>query len=176
MSNNGPLPALTLREAEQGETNFLLNSWMKSYQHAKCGTRDERLGAAGEELVGRAMRLTRYFRGQQELISALASVRRVLVVCDAEDPAFVVGWACGELKTLSDDSRELVVDYVYVKHAYRKNGIARELLKGLGWQIGIPIIATHWTKPCTAVASRYGAEFDEYELHRAVVRANQLPG
>ena len=159
------LPPLTLREAEDGESNLLLNSWLMSYKAAKCGTRDERVDHAGDhELAGRAMESARYFKGQQALISALAARRRVLVVCDAEQPAFVVGWACGELVEAPDASKELIVDYVYVKHAYRKNGIARELLKGLGWVPGVPIIATHWTKPCTTKAVKYGIVFDDYPL------------
>lgn len=159
------LPPLTLREAEDGEANLLLNSWLMSYKATKCGNRQERVESAGaEEVVGRAMDPARYFKGQQALISALAARRRVLVVCDAADPMFVVGWACGTLRELPDASKELVVDYVYVKHAYRKNGIARELFRGLGWAPGVPIIATHWTKPCNAKAVKYSIVFDDYEI------------
>lgn len=159
------LPELTLREGEDGETHFILNSWMMSFKGVKCGTRDERAEAAGgTEFSGRAMEQSRYFKGQQALISALAARRRVLAVCDAEAPAFVVGWACGELREPSEGVKELVVDYIYVKHAYRKHGIAKELLKGLGWTPGTPIIATHWTKVCTAKAVKYSILFDDYEL------------
>lgn len=160
--DNKPLPELTLREAEDGDVHFILNSWMKSYEKAKCGDRESRAAEAGSyEVATRAMSSRRYFRGQQALISALAARRRLLVACDAETPEYIVGWACG---TLKDDPSELVVDYVYVKHGYRHSGVARELIRGLGWQPGLGIVATHWTKPCTSKAIKYSIEFDDLEI------------
>jgi hypothetical protein len=157
-------PELTLREGLDEESNFILNSWLMSYKHVRCGTYDERLAASGAMFAGRAMDSGRYFKGQQALVSALAARSRVLSVCDAQDPSFVVGWACGALQGPSEASQELVVHYVYVKHAYRKHGVALELLKGLGWKPGMTILATHWTKPCATKAIKYNIVFDDYPL------------
>ena len=132
---------LEFRPIEARDFNFILNSWLMSYRDSR---RDHTNG--------------NYFPGQQNLIAEISQRRTLIVGCDAESPEWIVGYICGQLLT---DGR-LLLDYIYVKHAYRERGIARGLLAAIGWTEGMEIVATHWTKPIDKVGKRYNAGHNAY--------------
>ncbi len=86
-----------------------------------------------------------YFEHQQRLISDLAQSDhvRLIVACDVSNPQQLYGFACGEPVTATTP---LVMHWVYIKQVFRRLGVARELMREFGWQPGMQIIATHWTK------------------------------
>lgn len=135
-----PFP-LIFRPCEAGDYGFILNAWMRSY-------RDQM----------RTMRNDTYFMGQQNLISELAKRRQVVVGCDGDTPEWIAGFICG---VPLEDNR-LVVDYIYVKQAYRDRGIARGLLQSLGWMHGQEIVATHKRQKIEGVFPRYNATYNPY--------------
>lgn len=135
-----PFP-LTFRGIEADDFHFVLNAWMRSYRDCK-----------------RTMKNSEYFQGQQNLIAELAKRRQLVIGCDADTPAWIAGFCCG---TLLDDGR-LLLDYVYVKQAYRERGIGRGLLGAVGWREGIEIVATHWNRHIDKVARRYNVGFNDY--------------
>lgn len=135
-----PFP-LTFRPCEAGDYSFILNAWMRSY-------RDQM----------RTMRNETYYNGQQNLISELAKRRQVVVGCDGDTPEWIAGFICG---VPLEDNR-LVIDYVYVKQAYRDRGIARGLLAAIGWRHGQEIIVTHKRQSIEGVFPRYNASYNPY--------------
>lgn len=135
------MPAkLEYRPCEVLDVNFILNSWLKSYQPSAPPARD-------------------YWASQQALIAKLAEHAKVILVCDAENPSFIIGYICGE--TVQSEFR---VHYIYVKNSYRRQGVARSLLVALGWTPGTPIIASHWTRACSPNAAKYMLSRDDYVL------------
>lgn len=153
---------LTLREATQDDVNFILSSWLQSYAQAACKVEPDKV----ESLPPRAIPRQRYFAKQQQLIAQLVERRRLLICCDAEMPAFIVGWACGADFKENPEALfpDLVVDWVHVKHGYRMRGVATELLRGLGWTEGREIVASHWVHTASIKARKYQIQFDDYYL------------
>jgi GNAT superfamily N-acetyltransferase len=135
-----PFP-LVFRPIEQADYNFVLNAWMRSYRDAM-----------------RVMKNDAYFQGQQNLIAELAKRRQLVIGCDGDTPAWIAGFACG---VQLEDGR-MIVDYLYVKHAYRDRGIARGLLSALGWTQGQEIIATHKCRALEGCFIRYNASFNPF--------------
>lgn len=134
------------RGAEEGDLNFILNSWMKSYQGVK-----------------RNIRPDMYFLGQQRLIGALAQTSDLIISCDGKpgQSHFIYGYICGKMDAARN---ELLLHYVYVKQGYRTVGVAKDLLVQLGWNHATSIQATHWTPTCVSLAQRFRAYFNDYPL------------
>jgi GNAT superfamily N-acetyltransferase len=135
-----PFP-LVFRPCEPADYNFILNAWMRSFRDSM-----------------RTMCNETYYAGQQNLISELAKRRQLVIGCDGDTPEWIAGFICG---VPLEDNR-LVVDYVYVKHAYRGRGIGRGLLQSLGWLSGQEIVATHKTRGIDSSFGRYNATFNPY--------------
>ena len=161
MNENIPI---TFRPLEPGDYNFVLNSWLESYREYVCGPKRR-----GDDLappINGPQRVTAqtYFDSHQRIIAKLSEVRRFVIGCDPEDTNFIIGWICGETYSYEGQSLEAVVDYVYVKSSYRRQGVASALLDhGLGWR-GEPIIATHWTRAITPIAHKFRISYNDYLL------------
>lgn len=63
-----------------------------------------------------------------------------LVACDPDDHTHILGWACFE---------KPLIHYVLVKHVYRGQGIARQLLSAFADQA--IIYCSEWTSYVTAI-------------------------
>lgn len=132
---------LLVRPLAPGDYNFILNAWMKSYRDSRRNLRNDV-----------------YFAGQQNLISEIAKRRKCVVGCDAEHPEWIAGFAAGQML----GNQTLLLDFVYVKSAYRERGIALQLVGALGWSEGIPITATHMTKCAERIGRKYEVTLNEY--------------
>lgn len=138
----GPLPfPLAYRQIEEADFPFILNAWILSYRDCM-----------------RDHKNSDYFPGQQNLIAELAKRRNMVLACDGDTPSFILGFACG----IPLEDGRLLVDYVYVKQAYRERGIARGMLAQLGHRMDMEIVATHWNKRLDKVARRYNAGYNAY--------------
>jgi GNAT superfamily N-acetyltransferase len=135
-----PFP-LSFRGIQAEDFPFVLNAWMMSYRDSR---RDHTNGD--------------YFPGQQNLIAELAARRNLVIGCDADTPEWIAGFVCG----IPLEDGRLLVDYIYVKQAYRERGIARGLLAALGWRDGMEIVATHWNRGLDRAARRYNATHNAY--------------
>lgn len=135
-----PFP-LVFRSCEPTDYNFVLNAWMRSYRDTQ-----------------RNMKNGDYFYGQQNLIAELAKRRQMVIGCDGDTPEWIAGFICG----IPLEDGRLIVDYIYVKQAYRNRGIARGLLQSLGHLSGQEIVATHKTRGIDTVFPRYNATFNPY--------------
>lgn len=104
---------LNIRQAGDGDRNFILNSWLNSYY-----AQEQRHSLKG---------LTKgvFMKDHREAI--LDALARSLVFCaaDRHDPTHLYGWVCVEPE---DQSGESVLHFVYIKHPYRHMGICKALL------------------------------------------------
>lgn len=115
------LPEVVFREARDSDTAFLISSWLRSFAASKLA-----LMADSDA----------YFQGYKLLVEAALSRSRVLVACQKADPDAIVGWVAVEP---GDVPR---LHYVYVKHPFRRFGVARRLLSPL---LEKPCVYTHET-------------------------------
>lgn len=115
------LPEVVLREARDSDKAFLISSWLRSFAASKLA-----LLADSDA----------YFQGYRPLVEAALSRSRVLVACQKADPDAIVGWVAVEP---GDVPR---LHYVYVKHPFRRFGIAKRLVAPL---LGAAVTYTHET-------------------------------
>lgn len=118
----------TIRLALEADYPLVLDSWLKS-------TRDEPwAGNVPNNLASAVL--------QESLKQLLARGAKVLVAANPERDNQVVGWICAE----PGREAEKVVHMIYVKKPFRRNGIARELLRAVGLQPTDPFPFTYRTR------------------------------
>lgn len=133
---------IKFRPFEVTDRGFILKSWLKCHRRNHAGVSDDD-----------------YFEGQTYLIFALASKSKIVIACDAENPAFILGFICGRMAKNMED---VIIDYVYVKEPYRKNSIGRDLVSHLGYRQLGRIIATHWSRAVIPISLRYPIQFNPF--------------
>ena len=163
MANKPKLP-LVLRAMVPEDVNFITNSWLKSYAESAIGPRQKGVSARERVTTHHGVSPTRFYKKEQDLIHALSQLRKIVVACDPEAPNFIYGYACGEARFDDPEGGWLLLDFVYVKTAYRLQGIARQMLEeGFGWTEQ-PIFATHWTFMCNEIDKYHRINYDDYEI------------
>jgi hypothetical protein len=110
------LAPFSLRPGTPEDHNLVLDSWIKSHRR-NCYR--EHLDTFS------------YTRGQEWLVKQLLERCSLLIAAYDEDPSFILGWAV----TSSN-----CVHYAWVRHAFRRKGIATALLKPY---LNQPTIYTH---------------------------------
>lgn len=125
------------REPTEGDVGFILNSWLKS-------SRD----------VGERVHMTNptFYGGYRDECCEKIKRGYVTIACDPEDPDHIFGWLCWAPPD--------TVHYVYVKHPYRKKGLAKSLI-ATALPAGVKTVTTvgrfhrEW-------APKYKLEYDPY--------------
>jgi hypothetical protein len=129
------------RDPTATDVPFLLNSWLKS-------SRD----VGDHALMTNAV----YYDGFREECVRKLAIARVTIACNPQDPDQIYGWLCW-----GDDPQ--TVHYVYVKHPYRKFGVAKSLLADALPGFGKRQTAiTTLSRTHKAWASKYLLEYDPY--------------
>jgi GNAT superfamily N-acetyltransferase len=95
---------VVVRPAEAGELGYVIDSWGRSLRLEYPDVRTRDFVGALRDGIGRR----------------LTAGARLLVATPADESVLIIGWAC-----ISDAG---ILHYVYVRHAYRRLGIARRLL------------------------------------------------
>lgn len=135
-------PLLKLRPATAQDAPFIFHSWLKAYRNAKAVQNIQN---------------TIYFDGQHKLIEGLAKHCQFTVACSATDESQIYGYAVGEMI-----DTVLCVHFIYIKHPYRKLGMATTLLMSLGHVLGTPFVYTHRTEAAEKLESRGGMVYSPY--------------
>jgi GNAT superfamily N-acetyltransferase len=120
-SDDAPLPIL-LRPGTSEDHPFVVDSWLQSYR-ASAIARD----------AGRA-----YLHDMKWIVRAWLARAALLVACDPEQPGAIWGWAV---------TRDAVLFYVYVRQEFRRQGIARALLRPYLARTAPVIFAAKTTHP-----------------------------
>lgn len=112
---------------------FVYNSWMNSY-------RDFARHAFPNEPAYSVYRRTR-----ARLDALIKRGAELKIACDPDNTTIILGYACAELP---------VLHYVYVKEAYRRQGIALTLLNACGLSSANIIPCSHWTSFAEQIAAK----------------------
>lgn len=142
-------PPIGLRYATAADEPFIIDSWMR------CNKSHSPLV---QHVDSRA-----YETHHRPLVRQLVERSQTFVAYATAVPDELVGFICGDRSA----DTGLVVHFVYVKRAYRRVGVARELLRGLGYERGEVITATHITYLQTEGRLRaYLVRNDPYLLYK----------
>lgn len=98
---------LKKRPTRQSDNNFILSSWLQSYQRQF-----------------RNVHIDVYFKHYRPMVEKILSVSRGVVMHPGDDDDHILGFCI--YRFLSDTP---VVSFIYVKHTYRNMGIGREMWK-----------------------------------------------
>ena len=135
---------IRLRIANPEDVNFIFSSWLRNYRASE---------------MTRPMSNEVFYAEQHRLIEALILKSKVVIACNNNDPSQMYGWICaGETDGI------FTLHYIYVKHAFRRMGIAKMLIEACGHTGASAGIYTHHTFPMTLWANRYLLLFQPYVL------------
>lgn len=131
-----------IREARVDDVNFIINSWIKSFEKYMY-------------LVPKPM----YYAGQRKLITRVMARGKCFVASNHENRDQIFGWIIYE--SIADTE---VLHYVYVKHPYRRYGIGNQLLQIMRRDNSIPCIATSITPYLDYVKKKWNIVYNPYLL------------
>lgn len=123
----------SLRPPTESDTNFIFNSWLKSY----------RSSAFAKDQCN-----TVFFDNYKRVIATIIDRSLISILCSPDDPNHLYGYIVYE----DLPGQNLLVHYVYVKHTYRKSGLAKELIKSARKNSN-PILTSHNTNVCKSSKS-----------------------
>lgn len=116
---------VVLRPYDLDDAKFLMHSWLRSMRGMFRDSTDDD-----------------YYSGVQQDIMSLAKCAKVIVACDREKPWFIYGYCVADEAASREDP--LVVHYIFVKNAYRRQGIGTAMMKAHGWYPDRIVMATFW--------------------------------
>lgn len=117
---------IRIRAATDADVGYVLKSWLETYRR--------------ESLWAKHMENEVFYPRHRAVVTELVEQDDTIVAVNANDPAHLLGFACGRRV-----KNALVIHFVYVKFAFRNFGVGRALLSTFEWDGKEPVTATHWT-------------------------------
>jgi hypothetical protein len=140
---NKSLP-LSIRDVEQGDINFIFNSWLQSFRSG---------------LMPKKVDSTIYFSEHHKLIERILKRAPCLVAVNPDDPTQIYGYVAYE-----KIDGIFVLHYVYVKHPFRAMGVMRQLFKAIDHDFKTAGLFTHNTLVFERLALKYDLVYHPYIL------------
>lgn len=127
---------MQLRQANPNDFNFVANSYLKSYRYSP----------ETKHLISQI-----YYDMYKERLKNMLASGEVTVACSDEDPDQILGYIIA-----GTVHGKPLVHYVYVKHVFRKMGVAKALLLAVvpGWGTRM-VICTHTARRFTELREKY---------------------
>ena len=126
---------IQIRQANAEDVDFIFSSWLKSYRGS---------------LLFSKVQSSIYFPEMHKLIEKLLTNFPVLIACSTEDETQIFGWICaGEVQGI------FCLHYIYVKHTYRKLGVAKLLFNSFKHDAAGMGLYTHTSKLAEQLAPKY---------------------
>lgn len=101
-----------VRKAAVEDLPFIFNSWLKCYR-----------AAPAVKMIPNST----YYASQHALIEKILLTSEVHIACNIEDPSQIYGYVVGKTR-----EGKCTVHWLYCKHTFRRNGVAKALLQQLG--------------------------------------------
>lgn len=144
-----------LRDAVPGDLPFLVDSWRSSATDKALGSLGIPEGALDVDVEQRV--LEQLVAVHDKRVRQALAVSQVAVAVEAEHPTRIIGYAVAELRPRGRrEPGGPVVHWVYVKHPFRRMGVARALLDLMGAH---GARYTHHTRAGARLAERLGARY-----------------
>lgn len=120
-------PPCHMRPPMQGDIQFILSSWLKSYRNSDFAN-----------YIPNKL----YYEFHEALVKQVIARSMVSILCDVEDPEHVYGYVVYEM--LGD---VFILHYIYIKYNYRNLGLGQKALKAVYPQFGqVESFITHTDK------------------------------
>lgn len=100
---------MKIRPMQDGDTNFILSTWLKSYYDALKYYAHNGAPYPRDDV---------FFQGHQNRIKEKLKSAQVLICVAPDDDNQIIGWLCFDDKSFH---------YCYVKQVFRKMGVAKKL-------------------------------------------------
>lgn len=144
------------RATESPEYAFIIHSWLKSYE---------------KKAVYDGYKPKSYYQVYHPFIGQLMKENRVALASLMQDADCFVGWACGTEERLvppvSVNIRPPLLNYVYVKSPYRRNGIAKDLVRQVaGLNAGTFTFESLWYGGFHEYLKKQGWQLKLHQLER----------
>ena len=120
-----------LRPPKTEDSSFIYSSWLKSYRNSNYAK--DQCNAV-------------FFENHKKVINSILDKSMMVVVCSQEDDNHVFGYTIYEY--LAGDN--LLIHYTYIKHTYRKMGIAKKMIQSIRKSQN-PILSSHYTSICKII-------------------------
>jgi len=133
---------IALRPAHKEDVNFIFNAWLKSFRNSDFAT------PMANEI---------YFSNHHKTIEKILKYYSVIIACNKDDPNQIYGFLCAGYT----DS-VFTIHYAYVKHPFRKMGIAKELLKSFNYDPNYAAIYTHDSKIAKYLVKNHNIIYHPY--------------
>lgn len=144
--------AVTFRPFLLDDLNFISNSWGSSYYKGA----DNHLFFSPDEFHEHHRPIREKFfdnpRGS------------VIVCCAKETPSLIIGWIAVEKPK---ECSGMILHYLYVKQAFKSEGIAKELLKRA--LPTTPVIFTHLTEKASRILDSKRERFKDYYFRPHII-------
>lgn len=133
---------IKIRQIRPEDYNFIIKTWIKSAYNGGTGY-FERYGV--------------FHKGMDIIIKRKYESGEIdgFVACMEDDEDLILGFAVFGL--------DYCLHYIYVKEAFKKQGIARALLKHF-YKSKTEIKVSHWTKDIKYIQKLYKVEYDRFKF------------
>jgi ribosomal protein S18 acetylase RimI-like enzyme len=141
--NEKPVLPVKIRAVNQQDVPFIFNSWLKSFRETGY--------------LCNPVSNTIYFENHHKLIQKILQRATVYVACDEKYPDQIFGYIVAE-----KIEGVFVLHYVYIKHNFRKSGIAKSLLNSFDHDTVHASCCTHLTKAAEKLTPKYNMIYHPY--------------
>lgn len=136
--------AVRIREATSEDMNFVFSSWLKSYKPS---------------FFSKMVEPTIYFENHHKILEKIFKTAKIKIACAKDDISQIYGYVCSDIV-----QGVKVIHYVYVKHTFRKLGIAKALVKDAGHDSKVVSCTTHLTRIAEIPCAKHNILYHPYLL------------
>lgn len=140
MSNN-ELPVV-LRLATEADLPFIFNSWLRSYRNS---------------YQAKQIEANIYYAEQHKILEVLLEKYDTIIACSPEDSTQIYGFI-----NAGYTDNFFTLNYIYVKHTFRKMGVGKMLLNVFDHDLQYVGIYTHITGSATKLDRKYNMIYHPY--------------
>lgn len=138
------LEQITFRQPIESDLPFIFSSWLKSFRNSNFAKN------ISNEI---------YYPEHHRIIEDILRYSTVILACDKSNVENIYGYIVAA--TLDD---VFTVNYVYVKHTYRRMGLAGLLINAFQRDTREPAFYTHETYMANTLAKKYNFQYNPYLL------------
>jgi len=133
---------IRLRPANEEDIPFIFSAWLKSFRTS---------------LFARNLTNSVYFTEHHKVIEKIVKNAHVIVACNDADPSQIYGWICAQ-----EVDGIFCLHYIYVKHPFRKMGLAKMLINAFEHGKDCAGIYTHHTRVFEILAIKLNLIYHPY--------------
>lgn len=138
------LEQITFRQPSETDLPFIFSSWLKSFRNSN---------------FAKNISNDTYYPEHHRIIEDIFKISTVLLACDKSNVENIYGYiVAAKLDNM------FTIHYVYVKHTYRRMGLAGLLIEAFPHDPSEPAYYTHDTYMANVLAKKYRFEYNPYLL------------